>query len=571
MKLSIEKQKNISRVYKDEDEADKIPEGLETVDRLIIESTKVMVPKAKQDILRGTGTIELLIKITHTFAQANLKEKSYDKIHKFVAEILVFLSYAIYKNQENQNMTLKELPLLNELIFSTQSSFEGLMLAKSFIHDNKKVLLSESLCRDMIRLMCIIENQISQASKKIMIFNILSEFCQYKGNPIKRNQNTIIMNLIDQGENKITKKLSVINYKTIFANFSNKMDSLEFAKNATPIICLPLDIKLILSVITLLNKCNEGDNNYVANISITTITLESVNIWMKAFLPVPIKLIILRYIYNAYLGEGLALSDADKLDLLILFKSLSSDLENIEDLNILGAESSKDYLLVTHDNFIRATDNDQDYIGLFLDSCKKLFIMAMLHSEEKSIARESEAFSSTINSVLNNLAPSSMRDLNRQKMEDFTALINENYVRLFDAAYKKRKSGMGMAMTIKTFKSGNLGIGTDLYGMEKSMNEFRSNSTFEVFNYLLKKYNESSYFKHDTDSELNHLMELIRDAEKNKELMQGTMPLSIHTLCKCIIEYLIIAEEDSSESQQRCRTCSPRHSHPKQNSRDLQN
>jgi hypothetical protein len=559
--LSIEKQINTSRVYKAEEDNDLLPEGLETVDRLLIENTKLVVPKPKQDIVRGTGTIELLIKITHTFAQANLKEKSYDKIHKFVSEVLVFLSFAIFKNQENQNMTLKELPLLNELIFSSQATFEGLILAKSFIHDNKKILLSENLCRDMIRLLCIIENQCSQASKKIMIFNILSEFCQYKGNPIKRNQNTIIMNLIDQGENKITKKLSVINYKTIFANFSNKMDSLEFSKDSIPIISLPLDIKLILSVINLLNKCNEGDNIYVANISITTITLESVNIWMKAFLPVPIKLIILRYIHNAYLVEGLELSEADKIDLLQMFKGLSSDLENIEDLNILGAESSKEYLLVTHDNFIRAADHDQDYIGLFLDSCKKLYIMAMLHSEEKAIARESESFSATINSVLNNLAPSSMRETNRHKLEDLTALINENFIRQFDAAYKKRKSGMGMAMTIKTFKSGNAGIGSEIYGIEKSLNEFRSNSTFEVFNYLLKKYTESSYFRHDTDSELNHLMELIRDAEKSKENIQGTMPLSIYNLCKCIIEYLIIAEEESGENQQRCKISLSRSSH----------
>jgi hypothetical protein len=512
-----------------------------------------MVPKEKQDILRGTGTIQLLIKIIFNFSKANLKEKSFDKIHKFVAEILVFLSYAIYKNQENQTLTFKELPMLNDLIFSPEASFEGLIFAKAFIHDNKKVLLSEIFCRDMIRLLCIVESQFSQVPKKILIFHILSEFCQYKGNPIKRNQNIIIMNLIDQGENKITKKLSVVNYRTIFANFSNKMDNLEFEKDSLPIISLPLEIKLILSVINLLNRCNEGDNIYVANISITTITLESVNIWMKAFLPVPIKLAILKYIHNAYLVEGLELSDADTVDLLNLFKSLSSDLESIEDLNILGSEGSKDYLLVTHDNFIRATDNDQDYIGLFLDSCKKLYIMSMLRSEEKSVARESESFSSTISSVLNNLAPSSMREGNRQKLEDLIALINENYIRQFDAAYKKRKSGIGMNMTIKTFKSGNIGpLGSDIYGIDRSLKEFRSNSTYDVFNYLLKKYTESQYYKHDTDSELNNLMELIREAEKFKNSLQGTMNLSIHNLCKCIIEYLIIADEQCCENQQRC-------------------
>lgn len=482
-----------------------------------------------------------------------MKEKSFDKIHKFVGEILVFLSYVVYKNQENQNLTLKELPHLNELIFSAQASFEGLILAKAFIRDNKRVLLSDTLCKDMIRLLCIIESQYSQPSKKIMVFNILSEFCQYKGNPIKRNQNTIIMNLIDQGENKISKKLNIVNYKTIFANFSNKMDSLEFDKDAAHTISLPLDIKLILSVINLLNKCNEGDNNYVANISITTITLESVNIWMKAFLPVPIKLIILKYIHNAYLGDGLELSEADKIELIALFKSLSSDLENIEDLNILGADSRKDYLLVTHDNYINAIDNDQDYIGLFLDSCKKLYIMAMLHSEERAIARESESFCTTINSVLNNLAPATMRESNRAKLEDLTALINENYTRHFDPGYKKRKSGMALALTIKTFKSGAITSAGEIYGIEKTLHEFKSNSTYEIFNYLLKKYTESSFFKMDTDAELNHLMELIRDAEKTPELMQKTMPLSIYNLCKCIIEYLTIATHEHSENQHRCR------------------
>jgi hypothetical protein len=291
----------------------------------------------------------------------------------------------------------------------------------------------------------------------------------------------------------------------------------------------------------------------VANISITTITLESVNIWMKAFLPVPIKLIILRYIHNAYLGEGLELSEADKIDLIGLFKGLSSDLENIEDLNMLGAGSSKDYYLVTHDSFVRATDNDQDYISLFLESCKKLYIMAMLHSEQKSIARESESFRTIIDSVLKNLWSTQSLEANRQKMDDLSALISVDYHHHFDPAFKKKKTGMTIAKTIKTFKSGNMAHVNDMYVIDRALNEFRSNSTFEIFNYLMKKYTESNFFKQDTDAELNHLMELIRDAEKSPEDMQGTVPLTIYNLCKCIIEYLNIATEDSSESQQRCK------------------
>lgn len=72
----------------------------------------------------------------------------------------------------------------------------------------------------------------------------------------------------------MAKKLQEIKFKTLFVEFSNKLDTDCFTEEGTKVVALPVEIKLSLSIINLLNRCNEGDNSYVLNISQKTITLE---------------------------------------------------------------------------------------------------------------------------------------------------------------------------------------------------------------------------------------------------------------------------------------------------------
>lgn len=540
------------RNYSDIEKLENVIPGLDKYDLLIIQKTEKLISKPKQNIIRGTGLLELLIKTLSYMPTPTGKEKENDPITLFRGKILEFLAYSIRSNQENQNIALRQLSVLNEMMFSNTTTTESLLFTRAFIHDNKKLLLSESMCRNMIRILSIYENQRSQTIdlKRILIFNILSEFCQYKGNPIKRNQNMIITNLIDQGENKIAKKLNSMKYKTIFANFSNKLDDYEFQEGKERIVTLPLDIKLVLSLINLLNKCNEGDNSYVANISIKTITLESLTKWMKAPLPIPIKIIILKYIRNAYLSEEIELPDIDIIELLGLFKSLSSYLEIIDDMNKIGQEETSDFCIITHESFVQATQQDQAYISLFLDSCKKLYIMAMLRSDNQHIHADSLTFSMSLGTALNTMLLEGMDGALREKTDDLLSLVTENRISAADYNFKYHKT-MQYRLTMKTFKSG-IQVG-DNPQKSNNMYEFKSESTYEVFNFVLKKYTESEYFKKDTDEELNSLIQIILEAEKNPEDMPGTAPLTISSLCSSFISYLTIADSYNSDNQKKCK------------------
>lgn len=544
------------RPFSDREDLRELIPGMDSFDLLIIRKAEKMFPKPKQNIIRGTGLLELLIKVLSNLPPPSPKEKEDDPISKFRAKLLNFLGHTLRSNQDNQNIALKQLSILNEMIFSNNTTTESLFFARSFIRDNKRLLLSEAMCRNMIRILCIYENQRSNPIdlKRILIFNILSEFCAYKGNPIKRNQNMIMTNLVDQGDNKIARKLNSIKYKTIFANFSNKLDDLEFKADQEKIVALPLDIKLVLSLISLLNKCNEGDNSYVANISIKTITLESLTKWMKAQMPIPIKIVILKYIHNAYLSEEIELPDIDVIELLALFKSLASHLETVDDMNKIGVEETSDYYLITHDSFVKATNLDQAYISLFLDSCNKLYMTSMLRSDSQHISTESKAFCLSLGAVLNNMLLGGMSGGLREKIEDLLSLIVENSLADYNYHhYKPSRTVINFGRTMKTFKSG---IIAEVLPQKSANNlvEFKSESTYEIFNHVLKRYAESDYFKKDTDEELTSLVELVLDAEKNPEDMPGTIPLSVSTLCSSFIGYLTIADANNIQNQKKCKS-----------------
>lgn len=63
-------------------------------------------------------------------------------------------------------------------------------------------------------------------------------------------------------------------YKTALVEFSNGLDKEKSVDADRRTLSLPTNLKMILSIVSLLNKCNEGDNIYVLNISQRTITLE---------------------------------------------------------------------------------------------------------------------------------------------------------------------------------------------------------------------------------------------------------------------------------------------------------
>ena len=76
------------------------------------------------------------------------------------------------------------------------------------------------------------------------------------------------------GINFITKKLLEMKYKTALVEFSNGLDREKSVDADRRTLSLPTNLKMILSIVSLLNKCNEGDNIYVLNISQRTITIE---------------------------------------------------------------------------------------------------------------------------------------------------------------------------------------------------------------------------------------------------------------------------------------------------------
>lgn len=63
-------------------------------------------------------------------------------------------------------------------------------------------------------------------------------------------------------------------YKTALVEFSNGLDREKSIDTDRRTLSLPTNLKMILSIVSLLNKCNEGDNIYVLNISQRTITIE---------------------------------------------------------------------------------------------------------------------------------------------------------------------------------------------------------------------------------------------------------------------------------------------------------
>lgn len=248
---------------------------LDAYETLLLQRSESRISRMKQDILRGTGTLETLV--SFLALSVKMKYKGDDKLDETVQGALFkFVSLVLFDNEDNQFFVLKKIELFWELFFGQKTSLESLLFLYSLIKDHKRLLFDETICADLIRVIGIKENSLGREKgpKRVVLVNILGAFCDYRGHPIERNQIMIIKNFIEEGYNFLAKKLNEVRFKTQFAEFSNNLDSEPFISDGPRMVPLPIEVKIILSIISLLNRCNEGGNTYVLNISQKTITLE---------------------------------------------------------------------------------------------------------------------------------------------------------------------------------------------------------------------------------------------------------------------------------------------------------
>ena len=295
-------------------------ERFEGYDALLISQSENSIKKTKQDIIRGSGMLELLISLvkltlTHKYkGEQRLDEHLQTKLFKV-------LTLIICNNEENQLIALRNIEVYWDIFFGSKSTLECLLFLQELVCNQKKLLFDENLCVQLIKVITIKENLISKMKdeRRIVLLNILSKFCEYKKNPIRRNQILILKSLIEDGYNFLSRKLHEIKYKTVFVDFSNRLDSEEYYIGEMKILSVPTEVKLTLSIINLLNRCSEGDNTYVVNITQKTITLESALRWLVTCLPIPVKIVILHYVFNTYLSDCITISSTDVRDILNVF------------------------------------------------------------------------------------------------------------------------------------------------------------------------------------------------------------------------------------------------------------
>lgn len=158
------------------------------------------ISKTKQDILRGSGILELLVH----FLSLTLEDHGHPEIKmegELRASLFKFLTLALHDNEDNQFIALKKLEIFWDMFFGEESILESVFFFQALVVNNKRLLFDEVLCGKFIRLIIIHEhkNGSSMGVKRLVLLNILSAFCDYRGNPIKRNQNKIIKEFIEGG------------------------------------------------------------------------------------------------------------------------------------------------------------------------------------------------------------------------------------------------------------------------------------------------------------------------------------------------------------------------------------
>lgn len=65
--------------------------------------------------------------------------------------------------------------------------------------------------------------------------------------------------------------------------------AIRIDRGSQKLLSLPVNIKIMMAIIELLNSCNEGGNSFL-NISQKKIQLDTITKWLIICLPIPVKL-----------------------------------------------------------------------------------------------------------------------------------------------------------------------------------------------------------------------------------------------------------------------------------------
>ena len=161
------------------------------------------VTKTKQDIVRGSGLLELLISFLGMTLQ--YPDKSENRLDIELREIIFkILTMLLADNEDNQFIALKKLDTLWPCFFLNTTTIGSLLCLQAIVSNFKKLLFDEKLSMSIIQAITYKlkgedKKQENYIHKCLVYINILARCCDYFGNPIKRNQSTIIKGFIDDG------------------------------------------------------------------------------------------------------------------------------------------------------------------------------------------------------------------------------------------------------------------------------------------------------------------------------------------------------------------------------------
>lgn len=264
-------------------------------------------------------------------------------------------------------------------------------------------------------------------------------------------------------------------------------------------------------------------------------------------LPIPVKIKVLKYVKNTYLSQMLMMQNQDLIELINLFTRLVSDLESPSELNRIGDgdNSTRDYYIITNENYLDVNSYNSEYCDLFLGCCEQLMVIHMKNEEERKLRRLH--FDNLANSLLVTLL-SVYYDFNssiKKKATDLIVMINdlslEEQVTLDVDRFTPENQRLFVRLT-----------SVDNVQVEENKNQEEDLSLYQVFTRLVKMYKESEQFSKDVDAELKKLIEMVLDAEFKPETDDNLpIQLSSRTLCGSLISYLKIYDANTSEPPNR--------------------
>src|SRR3990167_9154792 len=264
-------------------------------------------------------------------------------------------------------------------------------------------------------------------------------------------------------------------------------------------------------------------------------------------LPIPVKIKVLKYVKNTYLSQMLMMQNQDLIELINLFTRLVSDLESPSELNRSGDgdNSTRDYYIITNENYLDVNSYNSEYCDLFLGCCEQLIVIHMKNEEERKLRRLH--FDNLANSLLVTLL-SVYYDFNssiKKKATDLIVMINdlslEEQVTLDVDRFTPENQRLFVRLT-----------SVDNVQVEENKNQEEDLSLYQVFTRLVKMYKESEQFSKDVDAELKKLIEMVLDAEFKPETDDNLpIQLSSRTLCGSLISYLKIYDANTSEPPNR--------------------